>query len=124
MRILVMVDSIAYACLINVTKTVTNWQISIQAILPATLRLNRLNPLCPPGRGLERIGIVARFPDNLSLTELDDHGHIVDPPTVVGACLYHPDISTAHNTTHGDLWWSRVGILHGLQVVMATDALA
>src|SRR5215471_11570480 len=79
------------------------------------IRSDRLNPLCSPSRSLERIGIVARFPDNLSFTELQDHGYIVDAPTIVGACLYHPDISTAHNPTHGGLWWwPRVGILHGL----------
>jgi hypothetical protein len=48
---------------------------------------NRLNPLCPPGWGLEGIGIVARFPDNLPLTELENIGAIVDPPMIVGTSL-------------------------------------
>src|SRR5436305_15103172 len=89
----------------------------------SSIRSDRLNPLCSPSWGLERIGIVARFPDNLSLTELDNIDDMVDPPTIVGACLYHPDISTAHNPTHSDRWWPGVGTLHGLQVVTATDAL-
>src|SRR5205823_998530 len=85
---------------------------------------NRLDPLCPPSRGLERIGIVARFADNFPLAELENIGDMVDAPTIVGASLDHPDISTTHDTTHGDCWRPRIGLLHRLHVVTTADALA
>src|SRR5205823_15081496 len=87
------------------------------------LLFNRLNPLCPRSRGLERIGIVARFPHNFPLAELENIGDMVDAPTIVGASLDHPDISTTHHTTHGDRWRPRIGLLHRLHVVTTTDAL-
>ena len=92
-------------------------------MLNVYLSLSPLDPLSPPGRGIERTREVLCLASNLAIAELHDANRVDWPLIVADHVLGDPQVAASEHAPDGEAQLGRVVPAQGLHVMPAADPL-
>ncbi len=92
-------------------------------MLNVYLSLSPLDPLSPPGRGIERTREVLCLAGTLAIAELHDANRVDWPLIVADHVLGDPQVAASEHAPDGEAQLGRVVPAQGLHVMPAADPL-
>jgi len=92
-------------------------------MLNVYLSLSPLDPLSPPGRGIERTREVLCLASNLAIAELHDANRVDWPLIVADHVFGDPQVAASEHAPDGEAQLGRVVPAQGLHVMPAADPL-